>query len=118
MAIDERGAERMMSEALFAERRFQIDGSDLVVRFYVPIRAPGGEYRCGYVIEWPAGEVRRSAAGEDGIQALMLAMRTVHSELIESDAYKEGRLTLHGQADLDLPPGWGAGTLYIPPSHR
>ncbi|GFE77990.1 hypothetical protein NTCA1_56390 [Novosphingobium sp. TCA1] len=45
----------------------------------------------------------------------MLAMRIVHTELIESDAYKAGRLTWCDQADLDLPPTWGEGSLYDPP---
>ncbi|MET3898179.1 hypothetical protein ABIB57_002125 [Devosia sp. UYZn731] len=46
----------------------------------------------------------------------MLAMRTVHSELVESDAYRTVRHTLWDQADLDLPPTWGAGPLYeVPP---
>jgi hypothetical protein len=45
----------------------------------------------------------------------MLAMRSVHSELVESDAYKTGRLTLWDQADLDLPPAWGTGPLYDAP---
>ena len=52
----------------------------------------------------------------DGVQALMLAMRTVHTELVESDAYKAGRLTWCEQTDLDLPPTWGGGSLYdVPP---
>lgn len=44
----------------------------------------------------------------------MLAMKTVHSELMESDLYKSGRLTYAAQYDLDLPPGWGDGQLYVP----
>lgn len=42
--------------------------------------------------------------GLDGVQALMLAMRIVHTELIESDQNKAGRLIWCDQADLDLPP--------------
>jgi hypothetical protein len=45
----------------------------------------------------------------------MLAMKSVHSELVESDLYKSGRLTYVNQYDLDLPPGWGEGELYRPP---
>jgi hypothetical protein len=52
------------------------------------------------------------AAGIDGLRALMLAMRTVHSELTETEDYEEGTLTYLDQTDLDLPPAWGAGTLY------
>lgn len=45
----------------------------------------------------------------------MLAMKTVHSELMESDLYKAGKLTYVDQYDLDLLPGWGDGQLYVPP---
>lgn len=104
-----------MDSAPFVERRFGLDGNDLVVRFYAPARAPGGEFQCQYSIAWPEREVRRYACGEDGVQALMLAMRTVHSDLVESEAYKAGRLTWCDQSDLDLPPTWGVGPLYDAP---
>jgi len=105
-----------MNEAAFLEREFELDGGGLLVRFYTPYKAPGGEFRCRYSVGWPEREVRRYACGLDGVQALMLAMRTVHTELVESDAYKDGRLTWCEQADLDLPPTWGGGSLYdVPP---
>ena len=105
-----------MDETPFVERRFELEGRELVVRFYVPAKAPGGEFRCRYSIGWPEREVRGYAGGEDGVQALMLAMQTTHSDLVESDAYKAGRLTWCLQADLDLPPTWGVGPLYdVPP---
>ena len=45
----------------------------------------------------------------------MLAMKTVHSELVDSDIYRSGKLTYVDQYDLDLPPAWGHGQLYVPP---
>jgi hypothetical protein len=102
-------------EITFLERKFELDGGGLTVRFYTPCKAPGGEFQCRYSIGWPDREVRRYASGLDGVQALMLAMRTVYTELIESDAYKAGRLTWCEQADLDLPPTWGDGSLYDTP---
>lgn len=104
-------SDRRMNEAAFLEREFELNGSGLSVRFYMPSKAPGGEFQCQYSVGWPEREVRRYACGLDGVQALMLAMRTVHTELVESDAYKAGRLTWCGQADLDLPPVWGGGSL-------
>ena len=105
-----------MDEMPFVERRFELDGGELVARFHAPARAPEGEFRCRWSIGWPDRETHGSTAGEDGVQALMLAMRRVHTELAESEAYKAGRLTWCEQADLDLPPTWGAGPLYdIPP---
>lgn len=106
-----------MDETIFVERRFEFEGHDLVVRFHLPFRATGGEFQCRWSIAWPdRPEVSKRTCGEDGVQALMLAMRAVHSELVECEAYKAGRLTLWGQSDLDLPPTWGCGPLYqIPP---
>jgi hypothetical protein len=98
-----------MIEMPFVERRFELDDGTLVVRFFAPSQAPGGEFECHYAIGWPEQEVCRHACGLDGLQALMLAMRTVHSDLTESDAYKAGRLRWCEQANLDLPPTWGAG---------
>ncbi|MES2835758.1 MAG: hypothetical protein V4707_13730 [Pseudomonadota bacterium] len=86
------------------------------MRFSAPTLAPGGEFECWCFIEWPDKPRRFYACGVDGVQALMLAMRTAHSELLESDAYQAGRLNLFDQSDLDLPPGWGTGPLYdVPP---
>lgn len=101
-----------MEDAIFVERRFDLDGRDLVARFFMPMRAPGGEFQCRWSIDWPEGAVGRRACGEDGVQALMLAMRSVHEELRASEPYKAGKLTLWEQKDLDLPPTWGAGPLY------
>ena len=103
-----------MSNEPFVERTFEC-GDDLVTaRFLQPTLAPGGEYQCRWTILWPDRVQQRYACGQDGVQALMLAMKTVHSELVESDLYKMGKLTYLGQYDLDLPPGWGDGQLYIP----
>jgi hypothetical protein len=97
-----------MDETAFVERRFDLDAQEVVVRFFTPFKAPGGEFQCRWSMTWPSGEAGRYACGGDGVQALLLAMRTVHSELVDSDAYKEGRLTLWRGAELDLPPPWSA----------
>lgn len=108
--------ESRMDQSIFVERSFDLDGSPLVVRFQHPEKATGGEFRCRWSIGWPDGEFRGDTPGEDGIQALMLAMQCAHHDLLESAAYKAGKLTLWGQADLDLPPDWATGPLYqMPP---
>jgi hypothetical protein len=33
-------------------------------------------------------------------------MRTVHTELLDSDEYRSGVLTYLNERDLDLPPSW------------
>lgn len=98
--------------SVFVERRFELDEKAIVARFNKPEKAAGGEYQCQYTVDWPDHQDHGYACGEDGVQALMLAMKTVHIGLVESDAYKQGRLTLWQQADLDLPPTWGAGPIY------
>lgn len=96
----------------FVQRVFELDGRALVVRFFVPQQEPTGEYRCVWTIAWPERTVEDRSFGEDAVQALMLAMQAAHMDLTGSAAYGAGRLTLWGQRDLDLPPGWGMGPLY------
>lgn len=104
-----------MSDAPFLERIFESGDRTIAAHFLQPTLEPGGEYQCRWAIFWP-DRVRQSySCGLDGVQALMLAMKSVHSELVESDLYKSGRLTYVNQYDLDLPPGWGEGELYRPP---
>jgi hypothetical protein len=107
-----------MSDEPFVERVFESGGGTTTARFYQPSLAPGGEYKCRWAIFWPDGVQQRHALGVDGIQALMLAMKTVHSELQQSDLYKSGNLTYTDQNDLDLPPSWGDGQLYVPPDRN
>ncbi|WP_029007181.1 DUF6968 family protein [Azospirillum halopraeferens] len=98
---------------------FEPGDAEVVARFSRPEPAPGGEYRCRWTLTWPDREQSRDAPGIDGVLALMHAMRSVHTELAESDAHRSGRLTFLHRADLDLPPTWGFGLLYtmnVPPS--
>ena len=96
----------MMTAIAFVERCYELDGQQLLIQFQTPVLAPGGEFQCHWTIQWPAGTQAHYACGIDGIQALMLAMRTVHTELLESDAYRSGRLTYLEEADLGLPAPW------------
>lgn len=101
-----------MSDEAFVERHFALGDQKVVARFHTPALAPGGEYQCRWQIVWPDRESKFRACGIDGVQALMLAMRAVHSELVESEEYRSGLLTYLDQQDLDLPPAWGNGALY------
>lgn len=101
-----------MEDMLFVQRTFELGDAQVVARFYTPKSETGGEFRCRWSLSWPGREVLGSAPGEDSVQALTLAMRSVHEELIADEAYRSGKLTLWGQSDLDLPPTWGNGPLY------
>jgi hypothetical protein len=107
-----------MNEEPFVERIFESGDDVVTTRFLQPTLAPGGEFQCRWAIVWPDRVQQRYTCGQDGMQALMLAMKMVHSELLESDLYKAGSLTYLGQRDLDLPPGWGEGSLYHPPKQN
>lgn len=107
---------QQMHDAVFVERRFDLDNHEVIARFYTPVLAPGGEYQCRWRIEWPGREQGREqeryACGIDAVQALMLAMRVVHTKLMETEEYQSGALTYLDQQDLDLPPTWGSAFLY------
>ncbi|MEG3147515.1 hypothetical protein U1839_22915 [Sphingomonas sp. RT2P30] len=104
-----------MSREPFIERSYESGADIITVRFLQPALAPGGEYQCKWAVQWP-GRVQQSySCGVDGVQSLMLAMKFVHSELMESDLYKAGNLTYFDEYDLDLPLGYGNGQLYDPP---
>ena len=106
-----------MSDEPFIERIFESGDDDVIARFFLPSLASGGEYQCEWAIVWPDRVQQRYACGIDGIQALMLAMKAVHSELTTSDLYKSGALTYLDQRDFDLPPSWGNGPLYGQANH-
>ena len=97
---------------IYVERRFESARGEVLAHFETPYLAPGGEFRCRWRILWPDHESSRETAGIDGIQALLLAMKTVRLELVESNLYRSGDLTYLNQPDLDLPPTWGNGSLY------
>jgi len=107
-----------MRDESFIERIFESNNDTIMARFFLPELAPGGEYQCRWAIHWPDRVQQRYTCGVDGVQALMLAMKSVHTELMESDLYKSGKLTYANQYDLDLPPSWGDGQLYIPPDRN
>ena len=107
-----------MTDEPFIERNFESGSATITTRFLKPALAPGGEYQCRWAIHWPDRVQQRYACGVDGVQALMLAMKSAHTELMESDLYKSGKLTYANQYDLDLPPSWGDGQLYVPPDRN
>lgn len=107
-----------MGDETFIERVFESGEDSITARFLQPALASGGEYQCRWVILWPGRVQQRYACGVDGVQAVLLAMKSVHSELMESDLYKSGKLTYMNEYDLDLPPGWGDGELYVPPDRN
>lgn len=95
-----------MEETVFVERRFALAGQEIIARFHLPVPGPTGDYVCRWTILWPGRERRGSGAGIDGVQALTLAMRAAHSELIAGETVASGPVTWLGERDLGLPPPW------------
>jgi hypothetical protein len=89
---------------VFVERRFELAGHEVVLRFGRPVLAPTRDYRCQIWIEWPDRGETTSIYGIDAVQALLLAMRHAHSKLLDSAEYRSGQLTYLGGRDLGLPP--------------
>lgn len=65
----------------FVEREFTVSRgsiSSLTVRLYSPIRGANGAFECSYEIESRSELLRQSKIyGEDGVQALLLALGIV-----------------------------------------
>lgn len=109
-SVTEEGPATQSAEA-FAVRHYEAGEDRVTARFYAPTLSRRGDYQCRWEIEWP-GETQRSfACGIDGVQALLLAMRAAHRDLVASEAYRLGALTYLSQSDLDLPPVWDSGPL-------
>jgi len=97
---------------VIAEREYRLVTKDrkrrrVLLRFGKPYRAEDGAYYCGFQIDGLAEEEgverARYLSGVDTIQALFSAMQMATTELLWTDAYKEGRLTWDGFYDLGLP---------------
>lgn len=90
---------------VFVSRTVVLEGgsadSPLSVSFYRPTRAPGGEYECTYEIHEGGKLLRRMAMrGEDGLQALLLALGVVNVELEVLEGRMAGRIAKGDFSDL------------------
>jgi hypothetical protein len=101
---------RPLLRRVIARRTYDLAGpfssgvTGVTVEFSAPVRSPGStSYRCFYRIRGLKEAGLRYGAGADTIQALMLAMANAAALLYNSTEWKEGRLTLCGTRNLDLP---------------
>jgi hypothetical protein len=85
------------------ERRFELgEASEVVIRLSLPVRCDA-DFRCDYEIAWPDRTRVFNAFGIDSVQALILALRMVHAELLYSPEGREGQIRWLGSDDLGLP---------------
>jgi uncharacterized protein DUF6968 len=61
------------------------------IRIYAPEPADRS-WGCRYEIDWPDKREDRTLYGNDGMQALLLALTMIGSELYGSDEHKSGNL--------------------------
>ncbi|GJE18157.1 DUF6968 family protein [Methylobacterium marchantiae] len=98
------------------ERRFSLHpGKEVTASFFRPEAAGKRLWRCRYILAWPDRRFAFHAYGEDGVQALLLAMELVHRTLLAEAAYlkdvsppenQADALAWMGRRDLGLPmPG-------------
>lgn len=70
-----------MLDNAIVERRFMVDGREVVCRFFRP-ELDDQDYFCRYVIDWPTKKRGRRVGGVDSVQALLLAMQAAHVDLL------------------------------------
>lgn len=64
---------------------------EVPIRIHAP-REDGECWMCDYEIDWPHETWRRYAAGLDAVQALVLALQKIGTELYTSEYHQSGRL--------------------------
>lgn len=65
--------------------------AEVAVRVLAP-RREDKQWSCEYEIDWPDGTRKGTSHGFDSVQALLLALNMVGSELYTSDYHKAGNL--------------------------
>lgn len=88
------------------------DGADcdVCIRIFAPEQQAPGEWSCTYEIDWPEGTRKFAAHGADSVQALLLALNMIGSEIYASNYHKSGALS-----SADAWQGYG---FPVPPSLR
>ena len=91
-----------MTAETFVQRIFTVDGEEVVCRFFHP-EADGGDFCCRYEVAWQDGLHSRNVYGADGVQALLLAMKTAHSDLLVARERGKRQVNWQDRAWLGLP---------------
>ena len=84
-----------------AERTLEIfDGTDthpVKILIFTPRQTKFGDWACDYKIGWPEGPHTFAGHGIDSLQALVLALEMVGTELYTSAYHRDGQLRYSGQ---------------------
>lgn len=79
-------ATRTLYLANRAQQRYGFD-----VRIFQPVKE-GKSWACRYEIDWPKGTRKSKGFGVDAVQAIILAMHKIGTELYTSSYHAEGNL--------------------------
>ncbi len=72
------------------------------IRLFQPTQL-AKSWGCAYEIDWPEGSKRMTAHGADALQALVIALQMIGSELYASEYHKLGQLFVEGQEGYGFP---------------
>lgn len=86
----------------FVSRVFKIDGGNVECRFFRP-QKDGDDYLCRYTIDFPDKPRTSQGYGVDAIQALLLAMKKAHVELLVVRDKMERQVEWLEDENLGLP---------------
>lgn len=95
----------MKTARVVASRTLDLVGSEKAVVNAVVERPrrTGNHYECEFQIDGLSVPVRSRSAGEDSMQALMLALQYIGARLYTSDEYTSGQLSWLGMRNLGFP---------------
>ena len=107
----------------FATRRLMIRKASVEmpvdVRLFAPEKSDDVGWICTYEIDWPEGPRRYRGAGADSLQALVIAMQMVASELYASTHHKRGDLFWYEPGSgFGIPVSPGSRNLLTPEDAR
>ena len=81
---------------IIATRMLKVRGgsaeAQVPITLFVPTQS-NGAWSCAYEIGWPSGKVESAAWGFDSVQAIILALQKIGSDLYTSSYHKSGKLS-------------------------
>jgi hypothetical protein len=64
---------------------------EVAIRIFLPVEHHGS-WSCSYEIDWPNGTKSHAATGFDSVQAILLALQLIGTEIYTSDYHNRGQL--------------------------